>query len=106
MRYGRRCDSDQQMRIYTDFEGNQIRLSDERLYGHIISEHPGILRVRNAIPQTLSDPDLVLNDRDDDEVRLYYKRFGRMLCVVVAVAFKTEDAFVITSYTTRRIPRA
>ena len=106
MRYGRRCDSDQHRRTYTDFEGNQIRLSDERLYGHIISEHPGILRVRNAIPHTLSEPDLVLQDRDDDEVRLYYKRFGRRLSVVVAVAFKAEDAFVITSYTTRRIRRS
>ena len=106
MRYGRLFDSGKQMRIYTDFEGNQIRLSDERLYGHIISEHPGILRIRNAIPQTLSEPDLVLQDRDDDEVRLYYRRFGRGLSVVVAVAFKAEDAFVITSYTTRRIPRS
>ena len=92
------------MQIFIDFEGNAIRLTDERLYGHIITEHPGLLSIRNAIHQTLADPDVVLNDIDDVEVKLYYRRFSRRICVV-AVAFKNDDAFVLTSYTTRRIPR-
>ena len=93
------------MQIYVDYEGNQIRLSDERLYGHILAEHPGILQIRNAISQTLGNPDIMRTDVDDDEVRLYYKRFQRRIWVVVVVAFKNHDAFVVTAYTTRNVRR-
>ena len=82
----------------------QIRLTDERLRDHIEAIHPDILRIENAIPRTLAAPDFTRIDSDDDEVRLYYKRF-RAIWVVAAVAFKLNDAFVLTAYTTRRRPR-
>ena len=91
------------MQIFADYQGNQIRLSTERLYGHILTEHPGILQIRNAISQTLANPDVTRTDIDDDEVRLYYKRFQRRIWVVVAVAFKSDDAFVVTAYTARNV---
>ena len=56
------------MLVYTDYEGNEIRLTDERLYGHIALLHPRVLRIENAIEQTLSAPDVTRIDFDDDEV--------------------------------------
>ena len=65
--------------------------------------HPDIIRIENAIPLTLAEPDETRIDIDDDEVRLYYKRLGSSW-VVVAVAFKSDDAFVLTAYTSHRRP--
>lgn len=89
--------------MLTDYNGNQIRLTDERLHDHIGIRHPEVLQIENAIPQALENPDFTQIDRDDDEVRLYFKRFEANW-VVVAVAFKQNDAFVLTAYTTRRSP--
>ena len=89
--------------VYTDYEGNEIRLTDERLYGHIALLHPRVLRIEDAIQQTLSAPDVTRFDFDDDEVRLYYRRLERVW-IVVAVAFKNDDAFVLTAYTAKRGP--
>ena len=89
--------------ILTDYNGARIRLTDERLYGHIEIRHPDALQIESAIPHTLAEPDFTRVDIDDDEVRLYYKQF-RTRWVVVAVAFKQDDAFVLTAYTTRRRP--
>ena len=65
--------------------------------------HPDIIRIENAIPLTLAEPDETRIDIDDDEVRLYYKRLGSSW-VVVAVAFKSDDAFVLKAYTSHRRP--
>ena len=92
------------MQIYLDYEGNAIRLTDERLYGHIAPLHPRVMQIDNAIPQTLASPEVIQIDADDDEARLYYKRLERTW-VVVVVAFKHNDAFVITAYTMKRNPR-
>ena len=92
------------MPVYTDYEGNQIRLTDERLYGHIALLHPRVLLIEDAIARTLAVPDVTRIDIDDDEVRLYYKQMERSW-VVVAVAFKNDDAFVLTAYTAKRAPR-
>ena len=91
------------MLLYTDYEGNEIRLTDERLYGHIAPFHPRVLRIENAIGQTLFAPNVTRIDFDDDEVRLYYKRLERVW-IVVAVAFKSDDAFVLTAYNAKRGP--
>ena len=91
------------MQIFEDQLGTRVRLTDERLYGHIAPAHPGILRIANSIPETLANPDFVQTDMDDDEVRLYYKRFDRTW-VTVAVAVKFDDAFVVTAYTSPRRP--
>lgn len=91
------------MHVYTDYEGNEIRLTDERLYGHIALLHPRILQIEDSVLHTLAVPDAVRIDFDDDEVRLYYKRLMDTW-VVVAVAFKSDDAFVLTAYTAKRGP--
>lgn len=91
------------MRFYEDHLGNSVRLTDERLYGHIAPAHPEVLRIENSISETLSNPDFVQPDMDDDEVRLHYKRFGRVW-VIVAVAVKPDDAFILTAYTSTRRP--
>ena len=92
------------MLVYIDYEGNEVRLTDERLYGHIALLHPRVLRIEDAIEQTLSAPDVTRIDFDDDEVRLYYRRLEGEW-IVVAVAFKSDDAFVLTAYTAKRGPK-
>ena len=91
------------MQFFEDQLGTRVRLTDERLYGHIAVIHPEVLRIENSIPATLSSPDFVQTDIDDDEVRLYYKRFGG-IWVTVAAAVKFDDAFVVTAYTSPRRP--
>ncbi len=91
------------MLVFSDYEGSEVRLTDERLYGHIALVHPRVLRIENAIEQTLSAPDATRIDFDDDDVRLYYRRLERVW-IIVAVAFKSDDAFVLTAYTANRGP--
>lgn len=84
----------------TDFEGNTVRLTDERL-AHI-KEHPEMLMHTAKISETLRDPNVVIRSRSDEEAKLYYRHYeglsigDKYLCVVVK--FKRADAFVVTAY--------
>ncbi|NCO83845.1 MAG: hypothetical protein COZ31_02130 [Nitrospirae bacterium CG_4_10_14_3_um_filter_44_29] len=90
-----------------DYQGNVIRLTDERLKH--IKEHPEIAIHTDKINETLSYPDRVIKSQSDNEVRLYYRQYewlsigDKYLCVVVK--FKAEDAFVITAYFTDSIKK-
>lgn len=93
------------MRVLRDYEGVEVRLTDERLK-HIL-EHPEMSDMETEIGKTLSDPERVVRSRSDEEVRLYYRFYpdtpvgGKFLCVVVKV--HADDAFVITAYLTDRV---
>lgn len=88
-----------------DYAGNDIRLTDERLVH--IKEHPEMFMHDSKIGETLSNPDIVVKSKSDEEARLYYKHYAGLsigdkhLCVVVK--FKQEDTFVITAYFTDSI---
>ena len=90
------------MREYRDYEGRQVRLTDERL-AHIM-EHPEMAEMEPKIGETLSRPEQVVESLSDAEARLYYRfyvgtRVGdKHLCVVVRV--QEADAFVVTAYLT------
>ncbi len=56
----------------TDYAGNDIRLTDERL-AHI-KEHPEMAAHSGKISETLSNPDSVIKSQSDEEVKLYYKQ--------------------------------
>jgi hypothetical protein len=95
------------MRILRDFQGLEVRLTEERLE-HVL-EHPEMSDREAAIEETLHSPEQVLESLFDSEVRLYY-RFYRMtevgdkyLCVVVKM--RQGDAFVLTAYLTDSIKR-
>ncbi|MBI4339831.1 MAG: hypothetical protein HY680_07740 [Chloroflexi bacterium] len=92
---------------WVDFQGQLIRLTDERLR-HIL-EHPEMAEMVSAIPETLLYPDVVAVSQSDDFVRLYYKRYeftsvgDKLACVVT----KQSDGgfFIITAYLTDKIKR-
>lgn len=90
------------MKIFTDYQGRVVRLTDERLT-HIL-EHPEMLGMQRALEETVRHPALVFESEIDFAVRLNYRfyfgtRVGdKWLCVVVKYA--QEDAFVLTAYLT------
>ncbi|MEW6675849.1 MAG: PBECR2 nuclease fold domain-containing protein [Nitrospirota bacterium] len=91
----------------TDYAGNIIRLTDERI-SHI-KEHPEMTIHAEKINETITDPDIVVRSRSDEEARLYYRHYeglsigNKYLCIVVK--FKEADAFVVTAYFTDSIKR-
>ena len=83
--------------VYTDYEGNQIRLPDERIR-HISQNHAKVFRISDAIEITLSDPDST-EPSGNNSVKYYryFERWNRH--VLVVVAFRRNDAFVLTART-------
>jgi len=95
------------MKEYSDYEGNRVRLTDERL-AHIL-EHPEMAGMEAAIEDTLSRPERVMESLSDAGVRLHYRfyvgtRVGdKHLCVIVKV--EAGDGFVITAYLTDNVKK-
>ena len=95
------------MRVLRDFRGMPVRLTDERL-AHIL-EHPEMKGLQEAIVETLTEPECVVQSLSDELARLYYRfymgtRVGdKFLCVVVKLT--DDDAFVLTAYLTDRVKR-
>jgi hypothetical protein len=91
----------------TDYAGNIIRLTDERI-AHI-KEHPEMTIHIQKINDTLTNPDVVIKSRSDEEARLYYRHYdglsigNKHLCIVVK--FKETDAFVVTAYFTDSVKK-
>ncbi len=91
----------------TDYAGNVIRLTDERL-AHI-KEHPEMVAHAEKINETLTSPDIVVKSKSDEEARLYYKHYeglsigSKYLCVVVE--YKIADVFVVTAYFTDSVKK-
>ena len=95
------------VRIFRDYRGAEIRLTDERLTH--ICEHPEMVPLQEGIGEALSLPDCVMTSVADPDARLYYRLYratsvgDKYLCVVV----KASDGggFVLTAYLTDRIKR-
>lgn len=94
-------------RIFHDFQGLVIRLTDERR-AHVL-EHPEMVGLEGEIEATLTHPERVIQSFSDPQAHLYYRfyvgtRVGdKFLCVVVKVT--TDDAFLLTAYLTDKIRR-
>jgi hypothetical protein len=88
--------------ILTDYQGRQIRLTDERKQ-HILA-HPEMLEMESAIAIALTHPEVVRRSNSDGTVHLYYRYHenttvgDKWLCVVVK--YLENDAFIITAYLT------
>ena len=95
------------MKILRDFEGREIRLTEERLK-HIL-EHPEMSGRVHAIEETLAHPEKVVQSLSDPSAHLYYRfylgtRVGdKYLCVIVKL--KDREAFVLTAYLTDSIKK-
>ena len=94
------------MRLFQDSEGREIRLTDER-NTHILTRHPEVFEIEDAIELTLSAPDFTEQSSFDIETAIYYRFFQGLETgsrwVRVVVALKDDDAFILTAMTTRRI---
>jgi hypothetical protein len=73
------------MRLLRDFQGLEVRLTDERLE-HIL-EHPEMRGSEAAIEITLAYPERVTESLFDPDIRLYYRFYrgtvvgAKHLCV-------------------------
>ena len=90
------------MIILLDYQGRQVRLTEERL-AHLLT-HPEMVGMEGQIAATLKQPQLVRKSRSDDSVSLFYRFHtqtmigDKWLCVVVK--YLADDAFIVTSYFT------
>ena len=90
------------MKTVIDYEGNPVRLTDERL-AHI-KGHLEMANMEASIKETLASPELVMQSLTDSEANLNYRYYyetlvgNKWLCVVVK--YQKEDAFIITAYLT------
>ena len=90
------------MKVLRDYQGREVRLTDERL-AHIL-EHPEMAELEAALSETLEHPQMVIQSRTEPTAELSYRfyvgtRVGdKWLCVVVKYA--PDDAFVLTAYLT------
>ena len=85
------------MLVYTDYEGNEIRLTYERLQ-HIRQRHARVFGIPDAVELTLAEPDFVEPSRHGSrEYHRYFENSNRW--VMVVVAFRVDDAFILTART-------
>ncbi|WP_073069267.1 hypothetical protein [Phormidesmis priestleyi] len=93
------------MTTFTDFQGRQIRLTDERRQ-HIL-EHPEMTALEHELEQTLIEPEKVRRSQSDPSVILYYRYCKdtivgeKWLCIVVKILI--NDAFILTVYLTNKL---
>ena len=93
------------VKILADYQGRQIRVTDERL-AHIL-ERPEMASMEAAIQDALLHPEVVRRSRTDSAVYLYYRYYEKTTvgdkwpCVVVK--YLENDAFIITAYLTDKL---
>ena len=93
------------MTVLVDYDGREIRLTDERL-AHI-ERRPEMNAQVERIEETLQHPDDVRVSEQDATVHLYHRRYEetpvteKILLVVVKV--ETDSSFVITAFFTDRL---
>ena len=90
-----------------DHAKNVIRLTEERL-AHI-KEHPEMELHMEKIKETVESPEIVIQSKSDEEVKLYYKHYAGLSIgnkyLYIVVKYKKKDAFVVTAYFTDSIKK-
>jgi hypothetical protein len=95
------------MKIVQDYQGRDVRLTDERLR-HIL-EHSEMADLERGIEETIRHPQFVIESRTDPEAELNYRFFvgtkvgDKWLCVVIK--YSIGDAFVVTAYLTDQLKK-
>ncbi len=94
------------MRSFTDEQGNEVRLTDERLQ-HILQRHPEMAFQLHRFAETLARPDAVSLSKSNPAVQLYYRLYpdlrGRNRYVCLVVKRGRDYSFILTAYLDRRI---
>ncbi len=96
------------MQLFRDYQGREIRLTDERL-AHIFQQHPYMTQMEYAIHETLEDPDAVVASNTNPNAHLYYRWYPQTDAgakyMTVVVIIDLNDAFVASAYVRERIRR-
>ena len=94
------------MRRFTDEQGNEVRLTDERLR-HILRRHPEMAPQLHRLAETLADPDAVTGSATRPNTRFYYRLYpdlqGRRRYICLVVREMQDYSFIVTGYPDRRI---
>jgi hypothetical protein len=96
------------MQWFRDYQGREVRLTDERL-AHILEGHPELIGFESAIRETIVEPDTVAQSTTNPIARLYYRWYehtsagANYLCVVIIML--ENDAFVASAYLRGHIRR-
>ena len=83
-----------------DIWQNEVQLTEERL-AHLL-EHPEMSGQENKLAETLLEPDIVIQSRSDETVRLFHRFYGetsvgdKYLCVVVK--YPQEAMFLLSRH--------
>ena len=94
------------MRIFQDYQGTRVRLTDERL-DHILENHEDMENRIFAIREAVESPDAVIQSNSNSNALLYYRKYtdiqGNYIYVCVVVIMLEDDAFVASAYLRERI---
>ncbi|MXZ63136.1 MAG: hypothetical protein F4Y98_05955 [Chloroflexi bacterium] len=94
------------MRRFTDEQGNEVRLTDERLR-HILQRHPEMARQLQRFAETLAEPDAVTMSATRPDTRFYYRLYadlrGRRRYICLVVRAMSDYSFIVTAYPDRKI---
>jgi len=77
-----------------------IRLTDER-WLHIIDEHAELVKFKNEILETISDPDIIYQGKYDELMAVKSIQTNKYI-IVVYKETKNDDGFIITSFLTSK----
>jgi hypothetical protein len=81
--------------------GRRIRITHSHWLELTEKKHPDLAERAKEIQETVIDADFVRISREDEDVFLYYKQFGKYHVCVVS-RHLNGDGFIITSYLTDR----
>jgi hypothetical protein len=78
------------MKVFKDYQGTEVRLTNERL-AHILERHTELTGLEAAIGETIEAPNTVVQSTTNPNTRLYYRWYehtsagANYLCVMVAL---------------------
>ena len=89
------------MQTFQDYQGRQVRLTDERL-DHILENHEDMEPLVFAIRETVESPDAVVQSNSNRNARQFYREYtgthagDKHVCVVIIML--EDDAFISSAY--------
>lgn len=95
------------MKIFKDYRGRVVRLTEERIV-HFVQRlvKAGLFE---RLPETIADPDFVIESRTDPFAAIYYRWYrgtlagDKYLCVVIK--HERDDSYVLTAYPSGEIKK-
>jgi len=89
-----------------DKTGRKIRLAKKQ-HSHICKKHSMISNYFEEIKETLIKPDKIIESKDDENVRFYYKFYKKLKVpyqnILVIVKYLNGEGFIISAYFVKNI---